>query len=1051
MKNISILFLFFSTLAGFNNLYAQGVDCENAEPFCTDSGATFPAGTNQPAAPAGNNYDCLGTQPNPAWYYLQIDDPGPIDISLTNSNIVDVDFILWGPFSSITAATAECGGLGNGGTSGNVIDCSYSAQAFEEVNIPNAQTGEVYILLITNFSNNATNISADQINVGPNSGTTDCSILLPCAPIQFYDITANSPYDCNDPIIPLTAYPTDSSVGNLSITPGFSFIIQTDAFSSVDNTLEIYDGPGGTGSVVAYWGPTNTGGNYQGVVPNSATFEATVEYLDSTGTYSLVWCDAANNGNFTNEIYQSAANTLISNTAFSGATGCTTINLGAPEGFGVFSGPGVTNNNNGTGTFDPSVAGAGFHLIQYDWESSAGCLGTYSQSVVVCCDPGTPIISTPNDTICAGDTAFLATNIPGASASSVVFSNTTNTTINPGATTTSDLTVSGVIPAVLNANSIDSVCLNINQNLVAHLNITLTSPSGTSVDLTSGNGGIFTTSLQNVCFSPSALDNVTNYSGPLSTIPTDTALGPEQPFSNFAGDQTNGTWTLSIDHTIAAPTGNIGDLLDWTIIFAPSTTSNTYTWSGPNMSCTNCADPTVTPTVTSDYEVTATDGYGCSFTDTITIEVESALDIPVVSCGTLSNTSVEFVWPSVLGATGYQISLDTGSTWIAPSGALDHVVTGLLPGTDVQILVQALGGDCTNPIDTHVCTTTTCPLTFNIDNVVDVGCNGGNDGEITVSVGGGVGTLSYQIIAPTLGTAQTNGTFLNLAAGTYTIEIADATLACSVAQFVTVNEPTPVTLGIAITSDYNGEDISCNGASDGELTATAAGGTAPYTYLWDDPLGQTTAIATGLAAGTYNVTMTDDNGCTATISQTLTEPNALVLTTAGTDASCNGGADGTATATATNGTGAYTYLWDDVGAQTTATAINLAAGTYCVTVTDDNGCTITDCITIGEPTALALTIAVISDYNGEDISCNGVCDGEATVTVVGGTAPYTYLWDNATAQTTAIATGLCAGTSNVTVTDDNGCTATISVTLTEPTALTLTTDSTDASCNGGAD
>ena len=1030
MKYILTLLCF---LASLGLVRAQGLQCASAEPFCTDAGVTFPAGTNQTSAPSGNDYGCLATQPNPAWYFLRIDDPGPIDIILTNSNSEDIDFILWGPFPNSTTALGQCGSL----TSGDTVDCSYSPYSVEEVNIPNAQTGEVYILLITNYSGNPTDISADQINVGPNSGSTDCGILLPCTPARFYDITANTPYDCTDSAIPLTAYPRDSSTGNLSITPGFSFIIETDAFSSTDNTLEIYDGPNGTGNIVAYWGPTNTGGNYQGIVPNSSTFEGTIEYLNSTGTYSLVWCDAANNGIFANEIYQSAANNLISNTTLDGTSGCTTVNLGSPSGNGVFSGPGVTSNSNGTGLFDPAVAGEGLHLIEYSWDNGEDCISAYSQSVVVCCDTRTPIISTSSDSICAGDTAFLTTALPGVGSGSIAYSNTTSTAITPGSSTTSTINVNGLVPAVLGANSIDSVCLNINQNLVAHLNISLISPSGTSVDLSSGNGGVYSTSLQNVCFSPSASDNISNYVRPLSTIPTDTALSPEQALSTFAGDQTNGTWTLYVDHTIAPPTGNTGNLIDWTIIFAPSSTSNSYTWTGPNMSCNNCANPQVTPTVSSDYIVTATNGYGCSFTDTVAIVVNDSLAAPVVNCGNLTDTSAEFLWSAVTGATGYQVSIDTGRTWIATSGTLNHTVTGLFQGTDVQILVQALGGECTNPIDTHVCTTTICPLVFNVDSVTNVSCNGGNDGSINVSAAGTTNTVFYQIVAPTVGSTQTNGIFTGLTAGNYTIEITDTTLACTVAQTITINEPDALTVALSITSNYSGAAISCNGFNDGELTATSTGGTGPYNYLWDDSNAQATATATGLLAGTYCVDITDANACATRACETLTEPAPLTGSASSLDASCNGSADGTASITPTGGVAPYTYLWDDSAGQSTQTATGLTAGTYCVTVTDANGCTLVDCATVNEPsTALSLTIAISSNYNGVAISCNGGCDGEATVQANGGIAPYSYTWDNG--QTNATSTGLCGGNSCVTVTDANGCSASVCATINEPDAINTT-------------
>ncbi|MCH2045283.1 MAG: SprB repeat-containing protein, partial [Saprospiraceae bacterium] len=431
----------------------------------------------------------------------------------------------------------------------------------------------------------------------------------------------------------------------------------------------------------------------------------------------------------------------------------------------------------------------------------------------------------------------------------------------------------------------------------------------------------------------------------------------------------------------------------------------------------------------------------CQF-DTIELFIneETLLDTPVVTCNTLSASAISYTWGTVLGATGYEVSEDNGATWIpANPGPLQHDITGLSPNSSATLLVRAIGGfqACSeNPSDTSTCTTCVLPVSINID--ANVSCNGGADGIATAIPGGGNPPYTYL-----WSNGQTTQTATGLSAGVvYTVTVSDPV--CSTPETVILTEPTALILNLTPT------DLSCNGINDGTVTAAPTGGTAPYSYLWDN--GATTATITGLAPNTYCVTITDDNGCTITDCGVVGEPTALTLTTDSTDASCNGGADGTATATVAGGTAGYTYLWDDPTGQNTATANNLTAGTYCVTVTDNNGCTITDCTIVNEPIALALTIAVTSDYNGEDISCNGTCDGEATVTVVGGTAPYTYLWDNATAQTTAIATGLCTGTSNVTVTDDNGCTATISITLTEPIALNPSiVGSTDASCGGTCD
>lgn len=169
MKKLILVILICFAAIG---IYAQpNALCEGAIPFCSDNTYNFPMNTNAPDAQVGPDYGCLGSEPNPAWYYMQIDQAGNMIIDIQSIQGNDVDFICYGPFASLTGA---CNNL----TAGNTVDCSYSAAAQETCTIPGAQVGEYYLLLLTNFSNQPSDVTFSQTNVGqPGAGSSDCDIL----------------------------------------------------------------------------------------------------------------------------------------------------------------------------------------------------------------------------------------------------------------------------------------------------------------------------------------------------------------------------------------------------------------------------------------------------------------------------------------------------------------------------------------------------------------------------------------------------------------------------------------------------------------------------------------------------------------------------------------------------------------------------------------------------------------------------------------------------------------------------------------------------------
>ena len=233
---------------------------------------------------------------------------------------------------------------------------------------------------------------------------------------------------------------------------------------------------------------------------------------------------------------------------------------------------------------------------------------------------------------------------------------------------------------------------------------------------------------------------------------------------------------------------------------------------------------------------------------------------------------------------------------------------------------------------------------------------------------------------------------------------------------------------------------ACPSNASGSATVTVTGGTTPYTYAWSTTPVQTTAIATGLAAGTYTVNILDSLGVATTANVTVY--NNTVVTISTTSVTCFGGSNGSATGNMPSGTAPLTYLWNTSPVQTTATATGLSSGIYSVVVKDVTGCMNSISDTVNSATAIALSA------NAVYASCAGN-DGSISSTVSGGTPAYTYAWSTAPVQTTASITGLAAGGYTLAVTDANGCTSSTTATVNQ-TVFSASTTKTNISCYNGS-
>ncbi|MGZ3943088.1 MAG: T9SS type B sorting domain-containing protein, partial [Bacteroidia bacterium] len=313
-------------------------------------------------------------------------------------------------------------------------------------------------------------------------------------------------------------------------------------------------------------------------------------------------------------------------------------------------------------------------------------------------------------------------------------------------------------------------------------------------------------------------------------------------------------------------------------------------------------------------------------------------------------------------------------------------------------------------------------------------CSAANGSATAIINSGGTAPFTYTWSTTPVQNTQTAS---NIAPGVYTVNITSAN-SCTATATATV-----VSVAGTFSINMTGVNPSCSGGTNGNATATPAGGTGPFTYSWTTTPGQTTSTATSLAAGTYTAIVTDASGCSGTATVSLSDPAPIVATASSTPSTCSG-SNGTATGNvASGGTAPYAYLWISSPAQNTQTATNLAPGTYSVFITDVNNCVGSTTVTVG----LQAGTWTASTNTPTNVACFGGSSGSADVTINNpGANIFTYSWNTSPAQATQTAANIPAGNYTCTITDGNGCVQTTTVTITQPTALTATVQSTPTTC-----
>ncbi len=485
-------------------------------------------------------------------------------------------------------------------------------------------------------------------------------------------------------------------------------------------------------------------------------------------------------------------------------------------------------------------------------------------------------------------------------------------------------------------------------------------------------------------------------------------------------------------------------------------TNTTYTWSAPTItpvgSITGASaettpqtniSQTLTNTTTSSatvtYTVTPTAGICDGNTFTIVVTVNPAISanttITQIDCFAANNGEIA---TNISGGVPFTTGDPYIISWTGPGGftSSDATISNLIPG-DYTLTVTDEGG-C--PFSETYTITEPNELVLTVDSENSISCFGANDGEISVTVLGGTQNYVYNWTRNGIAFSMDED-ISNLSAATYELTVTDANGCGPVTQSFVITEPNEL-----MASLLNQTNVACFGETSGAIDINVTGGTptetAPgvfeYTYAWTGPNGYTSTDQniSNLAGGTYNLTVTDENGCDDTLSVLLTQPDEIVISVESTELMCFG--DNNASITITDisgGSGSYTIEWSNFGEGMVQN--NLSAGDYTITVTDSNNCTASVTVTIDEPPIFTIEPIV------QQISCFGENDGSINLNFQGGQDPINFAWaDDPNAGVER--NNLGPGVYTINIVDGTPCTITETFIIVEPAELTLSANITNA-------
>ncbi len=446
------------------------------------------------------------------------------------------------------------------------------------------------------------------------------------------------------------------------------------------------------------------------------------------------------------------------------------------------------------------------------------------------------------------------------------------------------------------------------------------------------------------------------------------------------------------------------------------TSGYTYSWSPGGASTSSLSN-----LIAGNYTLSVLDNKSCSATAVAIITEPSALLISAaissVSCfGGNDGTAA-------LTASG---GTSPYSYFWLPSGQITASVSALSARTYTSLVTDVKG--CT--VSTVHSVTQSSSITIAFTQTA-VSCFGGSDARINSSVSGGNSPYSFNWTPGTITTQNIQ----NLNAGTYTLQIKDL-FNCAVSKTVSISQPSVLLVAASATNE------TCDYLNNGLTSAQASGGNGSYTYLWL-PGSISSKTLSNLASGNYSVTVTDLKGCTVNTVVTINQPATLNASiTSVTHVNCFGGNNGSAIALGTGGTANYTYTWNP-GNIISSQLTNVSQGVYSVSVSDTKSCIVQTTVNITQPASITVTGSV------NTVSCYSGNNGVITLSLTGGTSPYTYFW-LPIGQTTSVITNLAAGNYSVNLSDANGCLGYANYSVSQSPSIAIAFTSTQVSCFNGS-